>query len=622
MSNLNNEDLLKEAYRNHQAGNLEIAARYYQKLLKVNPRHADVLFLVGTLNLQQGKFDLATKFLEKAISIKPDHVAAYNNLGTVLKEQGRFNEAIDTYRKVLTLKPDHAMAYNNLAVVLHKTGRLDEAVVNYRRAIELKSDYFEAYYNIGNVLKEQNILKEAENNYRRAIELKPDYAEAHNNLGITLKEQRMLNEAIVSYNRAIELKPDYAEAHNNLGNALQEQGDLDKAKVSYDKAIELKHDYAEAYNNLGITLKEQGKLDEALKNYRYAVNLKPDYVKAYNNLGTVLKELGKIDEAIVNYDKAVELNPDFAVVRFNRSLAFLLAERFEDGWPEYEWRLRTPYHSLRTFKQPKWDGSPLNGKSILVQSEQGFGDTIQFVRYLPLVQKQGGRVIFECQRELLSFLKCCSGIDEIIVRESDNKQITQFDEHIYLLSLPGIFNTTLDSIPSNVPYIKVDFDLVKKWGMRLGHCSNFKIGIVWAGNPLYKNNRSRSCSLSDFALLADIPGLAFYSLQKEYASTGVLKPPEEMNIINLEKELNDFTDTAAAIANLDLVISVDTVVAHLAGAIGKPVWTLLTSSPDWRWLLDREDSLWYPNMRLFRQTKPDDWDDVFKRVRKALLDRT
>ncbi len=304
----------------------------------------------------------------------------------------------------------------------------------------------------------------------------------------------------------------------------------------------------------------------------------------------------------------------------NRSFVLLLTKNFEEGLPEYEWRSRATNCTTHAFQQPGWDGTPLNGKSILVHAEQGFGDTIQFVRYLPMVQAKGGHMILECQNSLFHLLKNNAGVYDVIERTPDCKSLDHIDVHVPLLSLPGIFGTKLDTIPSVVPYIMVDPGLVKQWRTRLSHNDAYKVGIVWAGNPLHKYvYYKRSCSLADFAPLVDIPGLVFYSLQKGPASVEANDPPKGMNIINLVDELNDFTDTAAVIANLDLVISIDTSVAHLAGAIGKPVWNLLSFVPDWRWLLDRDDSPWYPGMRLFRQTQLNNWEGVFKQVKMALL---
>ena len=422
------------------------------------------------------------------------------------------------------------------------------------------------------------------------------------------------------------LNSDYAEAHNNLGTVLQEEGKFNEAVTCYRQTIKLKPDHAMAHCNLGTTLQELGEYEEAVLYCRQAISLNPKLANLHNNLGAILQKQERLEEALSSYDTAIKLNPDYAEAHMNRSFALLLTGNYKEGWPEYEWRLKTKAHRLRDFHKPVWDGSPLNGKSILVHAEQGFGDTIQFVRYLPMVQAQGGNVIFECRQNLIRLLKNCTGINKIIERTPTPS--VQYDTHIPILSLPGIFGTTLDSIPSDIPYITIDPGLIEQWRMRFDHNKDFKVGIVWAGNLHNKKNHIRSCNLTNFAPLLETPGTSFYSLQKGPASAEVNNLPKGLEIITLDTELNDFADTAAAIANLDLVISVDTAVAHLAGAIGKPIWTLLHFSTDWRWLMDREDSPWYPRpnglagragMRLFRQTKHNDWTNVFEKVKQRLL---
>ncbi|ODS30036.1 MAG: peptidase, partial [Candidatus Scalindua rubra] len=614
-----NKNLLQEALKLHQVGNLAAAAIFYNKLLEKQPDNIDAIFLMGTLNLQQGNFDTACMLFRKTLELRPDYAIAHSNLGTALQGSGRLDEAIVNYRKAIELKPDYAEAHYNLGNALKEQRKLEEAVTSYRRAIELKPNDAEIYSNLGNTLRVQGKLDDAVTCYRQAAALKPNNAELHSNLGAALQELGRFDEAILSCKQAIVLKPNYAMAYSNLGSVLQELGKLDEAVASYKKAIALKPDYAEAHNNLGTSFLEQGKLNEAKTNFNQAISLRPDYAEAHNNLGTVLQESGRPEEAILSYKQATILKPDYASAHLNRSFALLLTENFKEGWQEYEWRLHIKGHVSKTSRQPMWDGKPLNDKSVLIQTEQGFGDTIQFVRYLPMVKAQGGRVIFECPQNFLRLLKNCAGIDKIIEKSSTSKLSAQFDVHVPLLSLPGIFCTTLDSIPSDVPYITVDPGLVEQWRLRFGHDNNFKVGIVWAGIPTHRYvYHKRSCSLADLATLAEIPELSFYSLQKGPASVEANNPPKGMKIINLENDLNDFADTAAAITNLDLVISVDTAVAHLTGAIGKPVWTLLHSAPDWRWLLNRDDSPWYPSMRLFRQSKPNDWTGVFEQVKKSL----
>ena len=615
---VNIKDLFQKGYKYHQSGNLAAAATFYLKILDKQPEHTDTIFLIGTLHLQQGNFDAATVFLKKSIALKPNHVTAYNNLGAAQQSQGKFDEAIDSYRLAIKLKPDDAGVYKNLGNALREKGKLDESIASYRQATVINSNDAEAHNDLGAALQKSGKLDEAIESHRQSIRLKPDFAMAYGNLGAALKEQGKLDEAIESYKQALSLKPDYAKAHNNLGTALREQGKLDEAITCYRHILSLNPCHIEAHNNLGNVLKEQGKLDEAIASYRHTLSLKPDHAEAHNNLGATLQEQGKLDEAIASYDRAISLKSNYVEAHTNKSFALLLTENFEQGWQEYEWRLCAKDRFYPTFQQPRWDGSSLNGKSILVHAEQGFGDTIQFVRYLPMVRAQGGYVIFKCQPNLFRLLQSYNGFDEIIEQMPTSESTVQFDVHIPMLSLPGIFGTTLETIPANAPYITADPKLETLWRMQIGQNEDFRIGIVWAGNPKNKWGRKRSSSLADFAPLTDIPGLTFYSLQKGTASAEAFNPPEKMKLINLESELNDFTDTTAVIANLDLVISVDTAVAHLAGSIGKPIWNLLYFAPDWRWLQNRDDSPWYPGMRLFRQTRPNDWSGVFEQVKKAL----
>ncbi len=648
---LNNNTEFQEALKLHQTGNLADASILYNKILEKEPDNFDTISLLSTLNLQTGNLDAACVLLKKSTELKPDNAIAHGNFGSALHASGKFEEAMYSYKRAIELKPDYVEAYYNLGSTLQACNMLDEAIVIYKLAIDLKPDDADIHNNLGNALIKSGKPDEALNcykqasmltphdaethcnlgaafqklgnldeailNYNSAISLRPNNAKAHNNLGTALKEQCRLDEAVKSYNRAIELSPDYAEAYNNRGNTLQSLNRLDEAITSYRKAIAIKPHYAEAHYNCGSALKEQKKIDEAFVCYRRAIAIKPDYAEAHNNLGITLQEQGRFEEAATSYSCAIELKPDYADAHFNGSLISLLKGNFKDGWQEYEWRLQTKGYAHRTFQQPVWDGSHLNGKTILIHTEQGMGDNIQFVRYLPMVQALGGRVIFECLPELVHLFKNCPGIDEIITKNSSGRLSERFDVQIPLLSIPRVF----DTIPSNGPYITPDSTRAIKWKDRLEvHDKSIKIGLVWASSPENKElYLKKSCKLNHFETISEIPGLSFYSLQKGPASTEIHDAPNNMKIINLDNELNDFADTAAVIANLDIVISVDTSVAHLAGAIGKPVWTLLPFVPDWRWQLERNDSPWYPSMRLFRQTKMYDWDGVFEQVKEALI---
>ncbi len=622
LRNLKSANLLQEALKLHQVGDLTSAIIFYNKILDKQPDNVMVHYNLASALQGLGRTVDALASYRKATELKPDDAEAHYNLGNALREQGKIDKAIVSYKQAVLLKPDSAELYCNLGAALQESGNLDEAIVSYKQAIALNPNYAMAHCNLGSLPHESGKLTDAAASYNRAIELKPDFELAYNNLGTALKDLGKLEEAVDCYRKAIDLKPDYAEAHNNLGTALLEQREFEEAVICHNRAIVIKPEYAEAYNNLGTVLQELCKLDDAIANYKKAIALNPDSAEAHNNLGTALQGSGKLGEAFVSYEQAVVLKPDFTLAHVNKSFVQLLTQNFKDGWQEHKWRLNIKGRSVATSAQLMWDGKPLNDNTILVHAEQGFGDTIQFVRYLPMVKEHGGRVIFECQQSLYRLLGNGNGIDEIIEKNSANTLSGQYDVHTHLLDLPGIFKTTLKSIPLRIPYITPDPILVDQWESRLNVDKDLKIGIVWAGNPFHTRDRNRSCSLADFAKLTEIPGLSFYSLQKRHDCIESDNPSTGMKIINLDNELNDFADTAAVIANLDLVISVDTAVAHLTGAIGKPVWTILPFAPDWRWLLKRNDSPWYPSMRLFRQNQPGDWNGVFENVKHGLLNLT
>jgi len=639
----------------HRAGNIRQAEEIYRQILRQDADHADTLHLLGVLCHQDGRHDIAIDLISKAIRRNPLVPSYHNNMGVVLQAQGRPDAAIESYQEALRVKADYAEAYNNLGNALKDQGNLDAAIQCYQRALRLEPHSVETHLNLGIALQSKGNLDAAIESYHEALRLNPDLAKVHYNMGVALQARGKPDDAIESYKEALRLEPDYAEAYNNLGNALKEQGNLDAAiKCYYDAlrlkpnsagshynigmalqskgnleaaiesykgALRLKPDYAEAYNNLGNALKEQGNLDAAIGSCYEALRLKPDYAEAYNNLGNALKEQGNLEAAIESYDKALRIKPDYATAHFNKSLALLLSGNFAEGWCEYEWRFRdnevAQEAGYRKFTQPMWDGSPLEGRTVLVHSEQGLGDTIQFIRYLPLVKQRGGHVIFECQRPLVRIMQSFQGIDLLIEKSENSVPDVVFDVYIPLLGLPRIFGTTLDNILREVPYLKAD--QMRAVSIRGQLDSNrLRVGLVWAGKSKHKEDRKRSCALEAFASLASVPGVTFYSLQKGDAAKEGRRPPEGMTLIDLDMELDDFADSAALVSVLDLVVSVDTAIAHLAGAMARPVWILLPFIPDWRWLMEREDSPWYPTMRLFRQPKPGAWDAVIEQVTHEL----
>lgn len=633
-------------------GEYESAVHSFHKALNVSADNADVYNYLAVAWLGLNKYSVALECLKKSVEFKPDYSEAYYNMGIVFQKMGDIFNAELSYKRTIYFNPENAVAYHNLAILLCEQGKFKDSEINYRRAIEINNNYFLAYNNLGDLLQKSDKLSEAIDCYKKAVKLKPDYADAYYNLGIALQRLGNYSDAITSFKQAVMINPNLPEFHYHLGNALSNKGEFEESVKSYRealkfqsgnaetylnlsvsllklgmadesvlncyKAIDINSDYAEAYHNLGVAFNDMGRFNDAVDSYKHALQIKPDYREAHVNLGNSYKNMLKLDEAIKCFSLAVTDKDEYDAGRMNRALTWLLKGDFRQGWPAYEHRLLKKEYPKRKFHSPRWDGMPLNGKTILVYSEQGLGDTIQFVRFLPMLKKTGARVVFECQESLLPLLKRCDGIDDIVVLKKDIDHLIKFDVHLPLLSLPLLLGVTLDSIPASVPYIFPDCEIVSKMAGILCPDTNFKVGIVWAGNPKQSNDRNRSCRLDCFALLGNVPGVTLYSLQKGSPESQINNPPDGLSVCDLNSVMCGFSDTAAFIYNLDLVISVDTAVAHLAGAIGKPVWALVCHCPTWYFQLDRDDCAWYPTMRLFRQPKPRDWDAVLQKVAVAL----
>ena len=460
---------------------------------------------------------------------------------------------------------------------------------------------------------------EALASYDKALALRPDYPEALNNRGVTLFWLNRLDEALASYDKAIALKADDAEALNNRGVVLMELNRLDEALASYDRAIALKPDYADALDNRGSVLRKLNRLDEALASHDAAIALQPECADAFYNRGNALKELNRPDEALASYDRAIALAPDHAEAHWNESLLRLLTGDFERGWPKYEWRWKSKALALRNrnFSQPLWLGAdPIHGKTILLHGEQGLGDTIQFCRYAPLVAARGARVIMEVDESLRDLVSGLAGVSRCV---SKGDTLPEFDLHCPLLSLPLAFGTRLETIPSTTPYLLAPAPAVASWAARLAGKARPRIGMVWSGAPRHREDRNRSIALRTLLPLLDVAA-TFVSLQRDVRADDAQLLQERSDILHFGGDLRTFSDTAALISHLDLVVTVDTSVAHLAGALGRPVWILLPFIPDWRWLLDRSDSPWYPTARLFRQAASREWQGVVKHIHAELRD--
>lgn len=464
------------------------------------------------------------------------------------------------------------------AVRLHQSGRLAEAVKAYGRVAS-------------------------------------DNAQALSYKGAALFDLGKAKEAVLAYEQAIAITPDYADAHYNLGLALKQLGRLDQAVAAYGTALALKPDMVKAYSNLANVLRDQGELQRAVDLCGQAIALEPDYAEAYANLGNALLDLGRIQDAVQAYVRATALKPELTEAHWGEAYGRLLLGDFAAGWPKHEVRWYKSGAKPHAFPQPQWDGQDLNGKSILLHSEQGLGDTIQFVRYASMVKERGaGQVIVFCPEALARLLGTVDGVDQVI---SDPRKLPPVQVQCPLMSLPLAFKTDLSSIPAKVPYLKADADKTLFWRDKLG--AGLNVGIVWQGNPKAAADKGRSPPLSCFADLMDMPGVQMISLQKDFGAEQLAQWPQVKSLgKNFDAGPDAFLDTAAVMMHLDLVVTSDTSLAHLAGALGRPVWVVLQANADWRWMLDRGDSPWYPTMRLFRQKVQGDWSEPFARIKSQI----
>jgi Flp pilus assembly protein TadD len=505
------------------------------------------------------------------------------NAGIELHRAGKLAEASQLYRQVLVGQPSNPFALHLLGLVLGQTGEP-------RRAVELIS---------------------------RAVSIRSDVPDFHSNLGEFLRSSGQVDQSIASFERALALQPDNAVVRNGFGVSLAHAGRFEAAIAEFRRAAQLAPNYPDPLGNLAAALTAADRLDEAIDAARDAIRLNPKLSGAYNNLGNALYAKGDYPEAIAVLRKVTEFEPNNPKVHTNLAMAQMLLGDYTAGLREYEWRLQVPeFIHVRNYSQPRWDGSDLSGKTIFLYPEQGIGDAIQFARFIPQVAARGGKIVLELKPELVRLFSGFPDVSEII---ESGKAPPAFDVHSPLVSLACALGMTAATIPADVPYLKADENLVHAWSSRFdGGDDRVRVGLVWSGRPEHINDRLRSLKLADLAPLAAATNAAFYSLQKGDAAAQGANPPAALSLVDWTNDLQDFADTAALIENLDLVITVDTSVAHLAGALGKRVWILLPFAPDWRWMLDRKDSPWYPTATLFRQKARGEWGDVIRGVAGAL----
>ena len=613
--------LFEAGLRHFQAGQLAEAEAKCRDALAVDPQHADCLHLLGLIHAQTNQLDLAIELIGQAIRCHQENPDYFFNLGALLARRDRIDEALKSYDLAIRLKPDFVGAWIRLGDLLQQQQRSQEALLTYRHALTLDPRNAEAAEKGARLLHQQGRPEEAVAAYGTWLEIDPNQYEARNAIGGLLVELGQFEEAAAQFEKAIEVLPDAPAAYNNLGIALTHLKRYDEAIAALDRAIALSPALAELHNTRANALKAQNRIEAALADYDRAIALKPGYVEALGNRGNCLDDLARPDEALSSYREALALQADHGETRWNLAINRLRAGDLRTGFIEAEWRWKSPALRLkgRTFDQPHWLGAePIDGKVLLLHNEQGLGDAIQFCRYVPLLAPRGARVVLESHPALKELLAGLAGVSQHIVK---GETLPDCDFHCSLLSLPLVFGTTLDTIPSEVPYLSIPPG-ARDWtpwlnAQSVGPRNRRRIGLVWSGNPDHVNDHNRSIALASLASLFDV-GAQFVSLQKNARAGDQEVLRGRPDILDAAPQLDTFTDTAALIGELDLVISVDTSVAHLAGALGKPVFILLPHVPDWRWLMGRADLPWYPRARLFRQDRTRRWEPVIAEARDAL----
>jgi tetratricopeptide (TPR) repeat protein len=599
------------ALAHQRDGRAAEAERVCREILSVDPGHAQTLHLLGLIEHQRGRSDAAIERIRTAIMRDGRDPAFHHNLGNILRALDRLAEAITCYERALALAPTSVDTLYNLGNTYQDLGQPERAAAYFERALRLNPDAIELHNNLGTALQDLGRLDEAIGCYRKALALRPDLVESLDNLGGALQSQGKLDEAQACYERVLALRPGRLESLIGLGVVLRAQGRLEEAVARYQRALELSPDHPEAHNNLGVALVDLGRSEEAIPHYERALTLQPNRAETRSNLGIALQRQGQYAEAFACYGRALALKPDYAEAHFNRAHALLLTGELDEGWQEYEWRFAVARYD-RKFDQSLWSGEPLAGARILIHAEQGFGDTLQFVRYVPAVAERGGRVVLEVPAPLIRLARMVAGASEVVAA---GDSLPAFDCHCPLLSLPRLFKTNLATIPNAVPYLRVPAKASAGWAERIPTTPGLRVGIVWAGTAV------GAIDLRLLQPLWEVDRVSWFSLQVGDRSGDILSLGGA-KITDLSPWLADFAETAAAICRLELVISVDTSVAHLAGALGRPIWLLLRYPPEWRWLLEREDSPWYPTARLFRQRCAGDWPGVAREVAAALAQIT
>jgi len=615
----NPQQVLQRAMALHQGGRLDEARTLYEQILAAHPGHPEILALLGTLALQAGRPQEALGFLDRALAAEPAHVAALSNRAHALRTLRRPQEALEACDRAIAIRPDHPDPHANRGSALAELGRWAEAAESFAKALGLRPGPAEAWSNYGNALRQLGRFDECLAAFDRALALDPRHGGARSNRGNALLALGRAEEALAEYDRAIALRPGFAEAHTNRGNALLQLRRWEEALESHDRAIALRPDFAEAHANRADALGELRRRGEALASAERAIALRPGFAEAYNTRGNALRDLGRWAEAEAAFDEAIALDPGYAEPRWNKALALLQQGRFAEGWPLYEWRRRKRQPiAARAFAEPPFTGAEeIRGRTVFLWAEQGLGDTLQVFRYALELRDRGATVVAAVQDPLVPLLRQF----EPGIRVTGAAEVPdRFDLQCPMMSLPMALGATVGNIPHAGGWLAPPPGLREAWDRRLGMTGRPRIGLAWSGSPRYRYDRWRSMPLDRLAPLLALDA-DWVCLQDDIREADREAARRHPGLRLLPGEIGDLPATAGLMAALDLVVSVDTGLAHLAGALGRPVWVMLAEPHDWRWLTGREDTPWYAQGRLFRQPAPGDWDSVAAAVGVALRAR-
>jgi tetratricopeptide (TPR) repeat protein len=613
------EGPIAQARALHQQGQLEAALALYGEVLAAHPDSAEAHYRRANVLRDQGALEAAVAGYDQAISLQPDYAHALCNRAVVLGQLQRVPEALASYDRAIAVDPTDALAQCNRAMLLIATGQKDAALVGFDSAIAHNANLFPAHFGRAALLQEQKQWSASLASYDQAVALNAGDILAQLNRAIVLRQLERWTDAVSSYDRVIALNSGLAPAHTGRADALQALNRLPEALDSYDRALNIHSNDATSHAGRGVALQKMGRLEAALASYDQASAADPNYPEACFNRGTALADLRDFEAASASYRQAIAIRPEYAEAHLNLALNSLKLGDYRTGWVEYEWRWRAnrgPIHNEeRTFRQPLWLGEDsIAGKTILLHGEQGLGDSLQFCRFAERVTGLGARVMLEVPRPLSSLCVTLRGVTQVIAH---GDPLPDFDVHCPLMSLPLALKVTLDTVATEIPYLKSDPRKAAAWQERLGPKVKPRIGLTWSGSVGARTYSARSYPLAK--LVAYLPdGFEYVGLQTEITEADRKTLADHPAIRQFDGELRDFSDTAALCECLDLVITMDTSATHLAGALGKKAWVLVPFDGDWRWLVDRADSPWYPIVRVFRQTVRGDWDGVFKRVAEEL----